>query len=59
MKQKIMLNNKILFELETVNGQKFLKKENKKASKMVGEPIFVRIPLDNILNSHNHVIYLS
>ena len=59
MAQKVRFNNKILFEIETINGIKYLKKEDKEASRRAGIAVFVRKPLNEIFSSDKEVINLK
>ncbi len=58
MGKKVKFDDKVLFELETINGEEFLKKHDKDASKKVGKPVYVMKPLNEILNSEKPIIYL-
>jgi len=57
--QKIRFRNKVLFEIETLNGIKYIKKEDKEASRRAGIAVFVRTPLSEIMNSDKEVINLK
>lgn len=59
MSKKIRFKSKILFEIEIINGIKYIKKEDKDASKLAGRPVFCIKPLDDILNSEKEVINLN
>ncbi|MDR3602074.1 MAG: hypothetical protein P4L49_16570 [Desulfosporosinus sp.] len=59
MGKKIKFDNKVLFELEIINGEEFLVKEDKVASKRAGRPVYVMKPLHEIIKSDKPVIYLK
>ena len=59
MIQPVHFDGRILFEIETINGVKFLKKEDKKASKRAGEPVYIIEPFTKILNSDKPNIVLK
>lgn len=57
MVQAVKFNSSILFEIETINGVKFIKKADKEATKRAGKTIYVLKPPDEIINSDKPVIY--
>lgn len=59
MIQAVKFNNKILFEVETINGVKFLKKVDKIASKRAGKPVYVLKPLAEITDSDKPIIHIG
>ncbi|MDO7786106.1 hypothetical protein [Desulforamulus aquiferis] len=59
MIQKVRVQNKILFEIETIDGIKYFKKEDKEASKRAGKPVYIRRPIDEIFNSDKEVINIK
>ena len=59
MVQKIRFQNKILFEIETINGIKFIKKKDIEASKKAGKPVFCIMAIDEILKGDKEVINLK
>lgn len=59
MGKKIKFGNKILFEIETINGEEFLVKHDKDATKQAGRPVFVRKPFAEIMKSNQPVIHLK
>ena len=59
MGKKIKFDNKVLFELETINGEEFLVKEDREATKRAGRLIYVMKPLNEIIKSDKPVIYLK
>lgn len=59
MTQKVRFQNKVLFEIETIDGSKYLKKEDKEASRRAGISVYVRVPMGELLNSEKEVINLK
>ncbi|MBT9147879.1 MAG: hypothetical protein DDT32_01646 [Syntrophomonadaceae bacterium] len=59
MIQPVKLGKKTLFEIETIDGKKYLKKKDKEVSKLVGKPVYVTKSFDEILSSRRPVIYLK
>ncbi|MCL5058705.1 MAG: hypothetical protein M1130_12090 [Actinobacteria bacterium] len=59
MIQKVRFQNKVLFEIETINGNKYLKKEDKEASRRAGTVVYARMPVGELLNSDKKVINLK
>ncbi len=59
MVQAVKFDNKILFEIETIDGVKYLKKQDKIASRRAGKPVFARIPLAEILQSDKETIHIK
>lgn len=59
MIQRVRVRNKVLFEIETKGGIKYLLKEDRDASRLAGKPVYIRKPLNEILNSNKEVINLK
>ncbi len=59
MIQKVRFQNKILFEIETIDGVKYLKKEDKGTSKKVGKTVYIRKPVEEIFNCNKKVINIG
>lgn len=59
MIQKVRFRNKILFEIETINGIKFIKKEDREASKKEGKIVYRIMAIDEILRGDKEVIILK
>lgn len=59
MIQKVRFQNKILFEIETINGVKFIKKEDKEATRKAGKPVYFLKSIDEIMQCDKEVINLK
>lgn len=57
--KKVKFDNKVLFELKTINGEVFLVKQDKDASKRAGSPVYVKKLLAEIIKSDKPVIHLK